>query len=159
MANLHRLTLGFVRRALLLALLMGTLLAQAQEPQTTPPKIDETMRNDQAKFLVRAEVNRMPTAITVRETTSRSVSRPRKTLTSTSSINRPTARCFQIFPNQTQPNNKVMARQAVEFPAKDDLFRWQISGPFGKEIIKVIASKQPIKNLSDPSLRESASIP
>ncbi len=60
---------------------------------------------------------------------------------------------FQIFPNSSQPENRVKARQAVAIPGPDDLFRWVIGPPFGKEIIKVIASKEPLKALSDPEFR------
>jgi hypothetical protein len=61
---------------------------------------------------------------------------------------------FQIYPNALQPNNQLKARQAVQIPAVDDSFRWQISGPFGKELVKVIASKEPIDALNAKELRE-----
>jgi hypothetical protein len=61
---------------------------------------------------------------------------------------------FQIFPNSSQPDNLVKARQAVQIPAKDDLFRWVIGPPFGKEYIKVIASKEKLSELSDPAMRQ-----
>ena len=60
---------------------------------------------------------------------------------------------FQIFPNSSQAENKVKARQAVQIPATNDLFRWVVDAPFGKEIIKVIASREPLTDLSDPAMR------
>ncbi len=33
---------------------------------------------------------------------------------------------YQVFPNSAQPDNFVKARQAVQVPAFDDRFRWQI---------------------------------
>ena len=60
---------------------------------------------------------------------------------------------FQVFPNSQQPNNRVKARQAVQIPAADDTFRWVVVRPFGKESIKVLASKEPLADLSDPAMR------
>ena len=42
----------------------------------------------------------------------------------------------------------------VAVPAADDTFRWEIGAPFGKESVKVIASKTPIKPLDDPALKQ-----
>jgi Domain of unknown function (DUF4384)/Caspase domain len=61
-------------------------------------------------------------------------------------------KAFQIFPNSAQKDNRVQAKQAVQIPASDDQFRWRIGPPFGKELIKVIASKDSIENLDDPIL-------
>lgn len=60
---------------------------------------------------------------------------------------------YQVFPNSAQPDNFVRARQAVQIPAFNDRFRWQIGAPFGKEVIKVIASKEPLEKLSDEQTR------
>lgn len=59
-----------------------------------------------------------------------------------------------VYPNSRQKNNFVKAKQKVQVPAGDDLFRWRVGAPFGKETIFVIASKEPIENLEDPKLRE-----
>ena len=61
---------------------------------------------------------------------------------------------YQIFPNSGQPDNRVKAMQDVQVPALDDAFRWVVGPPFGKEIIKVIASKKPVDALSLPGLKE-----
>ena len=55
---------------------------------------------------------------------------------------------YQIFPNSAQRDNRVAARQDVVIPARDDLFRWVVGPPFGPETIKVIASLEPIEELS-----------
>lgn len=60
---------------------------------------------------------------------------------------------FQIFPNNKQPDNRVKARQAVQIPGQDDLFRWKIGPPFGKEVLKVIATERPVKVLDDPAMK------
>lgn len=61
---------------------------------------------------------------------------------------------FLIFPNSTQSNNRVRARQAVQLPGPDDVFTWVVGPPFGKEYVKVIASREPLENLSDPAMRQ-----
>ncbi|HUY36033.1 MAG TPA: DUF4384 domain-containing protein [Pirellulales bacterium] len=61
----------------------------------------------------------------------------------------------QIFPNSSQPDNRVRARQPVQIPARDDLFRFVIGAPFGKELVKVIASTEPIDPLAKPELRKA----
>ncbi|MGD9724001.1 MAG: DUF4384 domain-containing protein [Pirellulales bacterium] len=66
---------------------------------------------------------------------------------------------YQIFPNKVQPDNFVKARQAVQVPADDVRFRWQIGAPFGKEVLKVIASKQPLENISEEQTRTKQFIP
>ena|GEM_PF-857905 len=60
---------------------------------------------------------------------------------------------FQIFPNNKQPDNQLKARQVVQIPGKDDLFRWKIGPPFGREILKVIATERPLKMLQQPSMQ------
>lgn len=59
---------------------------------------------------------------------------------------------FQIFPNVDQPNNRVQAKTTVRVPASRDLFRWEVGPPFGKEAIKVIASRKPIERLTRAEL-------
>lgn len=61
---------------------------------------------------------------------------------------------FQIFPNSAQANNKVPAKEKISIPAQDDRFRWTISAPFGKETVKVIASKTPVDVLGQKELRQ-----
>ncbi len=60
---------------------------------------------------------------------------------------------YQIFPNRVQSENKLMARQPTKIPGGDDLFRWQIGAPFGKERLWVIASRDPVDVLADPALQ------
>jgi hypothetical protein len=66
---------------------------------------------------------------------------------------------FQIFPNSIQRNNWVTAKTPVVIPSRDDQFRWRIGPPFGKEVVRVVASKQPIDPLDDPALREKQANP
>jgi hypothetical protein len=58
---------------------------------------------------------------------------------------------FQIFPNRTQPRNRVEAKRWVAIPAEDDLFRWRIGPPFGKELVKVVAARTPLRVLAGSS--------
>ncbi len=61
---------------------------------------------------------------------------------------------YQIFPNSVQPENRVRARQIVQVPDPDDLYRWVVGPPFGKEVIKLIASRKPIEPLADPAMQK-----
>jgi hypothetical protein len=60
---------------------------------------------------------------------------------------------YQIFPNSGQNDNRVKAKTRITFPGDDDRFVWKIDAPFGKELIKVVASKERLTNLEDPALR------
>ena len=61
---------------------------------------------------------------------------------------------FMIFPNVAQKNNRVQAKQPVEIGVGQDLFRWKIAAPYGKEFIKVIARDKPVQALAQPMLAE-----
>lgn len=62
---------------------------------------------------------------------------------------------YQIFPNSVHSDNRVKAGVATAVPAADDLFRWEVSAPFGKEKIKVIASRKPLDSLADLGLQKA----
>jgi hypothetical protein len=61
---------------------------------------------------------------------------------------------YQIFPNSGQRDNHIKAGETLRFPAEDGLFRWIVGPPLGKELIKVIASKQPLGRLSEAQLQQ-----
>ncbi|MDZ4820340.1 MAG: DUF4384 domain-containing protein [Planctomycetota bacterium] len=61
---------------------------------------------------------------------------------------------LQIFPNSAQPTSHVLAKKTFSIPATESLFRWKVGAPFGKEAIKVIASKDPIEALSAKELQK-----
>lgn len=60
---------------------------------------------------------------------------------------------YQIYPNKAQKNNRVAAKQQVSVPGNDDLFRWVVEAPFGKEVIKVLACRVPVDDLSSTQNR------
>jgi hypothetical protein len=60
---------------------------------------------------------------------------------------------YVVFPNSVQHDNRIKAETSVTIPADDDQFRWRIGPPFGNEVVRVIASKQPIEKLENPALR------
>ncbi|HVX61940.1 MAG TPA: DUF4384 domain-containing protein [Pirellulales bacterium] len=62
---------------------------------------------------------------------------------------------YQIFPNSVQSDNHVKAGVETPIPASDDLFRWEVGAPYGKETVKVIASRKPLDSLADAGLRKS----
>ncbi len=61
---------------------------------------------------------------------------------------------YLIFPNSAQPENQVKARTEVSVPARNDTFRWVVEPPFGRETVKVIASRTPLQELADPAFRQ-----
>lgn len=57
-------------------------------------------------------------------------------------------RVFQVFPNSIHPNNRIAAQQEVILGGSEDRFRWIAAPPFGAESITVIASENPIHEMS-----------
>jgi hypothetical protein len=60
---------------------------------------------------------------------------------------------FQVFPNAHQRLNRLKARQAVRIPAEEDLFRWSVAAPFGKERVTLLCTKEPIDALDLDELK------
>lgn len=138
----------------LLATLFGAAgLVRGQDPAPAANSGDpEAIRQGQPTFLVRASVNHATRSYHEGEHLSvRVVSEVDAYVYVV--YKQADGKAFQIFPNALQNDNRVQAGQAVQIPASDDPFRWQIGPPFGKEVVKVFASKEPLKGLSDPSLR------
>ncbi|WP_254508865.1 DUF4384 domain-containing protein [Anatilimnocola floriformis] len=137
--------------------LAGPLLANslfAADPvqaNAAPPAIADRIFNDKPSFLVAASLNR-PTR-DYREGDSLSVSvNAEEDAYVYVLYQQADGQVFQIFPNKIQKNNLVKAREAVRVPAESDLFRWVVGKPFGKECVKVIATKEPVDVLSQPEL-------
>jgi len=58
-----------------------------------------------------------------------------------------------IFPNKYRPNNRIKANQVLRIPPVEgspEMF--QVSGPPGRELIKIIATSQPLDFFSQPGL-------
>lgn len=119
---------------------------------TAEPTRPEDIRQTNPGFLVRADVDRATRSYREGDTLSVTVSSEADAYLYVL-YKQADGKVFQIFPNSVQTSNQVKARQAVQIPATDDLFRWVVGEPFGKEVIKVIASKQPLDELSDPAMR------
>lgn len=64
----------------------------------------------------------------------------------------PSGQVTQLFPNAYQKNNRVEANQRVEITPSDSGARIAVSGPIGAELIKVIASVEPIKVIPESAL-------
>jgi hypothetical protein len=62
-------------------------------------------------------------------------------------------RTLLIYPNTSQPDNRLKARQAVSVPATDELFRWKIAAPFGRERLTLLCTRQPFSPLASEALR------
>ncbi len=120
-------------------------------PNVTPPDVTGA-ENFQTKFLVRVSVDRPSRDYRVGEQVK---------ITVTSEIDafayvfykQADGKVFLIFPNSEQPNNKLLAKQPLQIPAPKDNFRWEVSAPFGKERLTVLASTEPLASLKDPRLR------
>lgn len=130
-------------------------LIGADEPPVTPPEdeqesLDETIHNEQPPFYVHAEVNKPELEYAAGDFLSIRVASEQDAYLYVQ-YQQADGQVFQIFPNRFQPDNRVAARQVVQIPGGDDLFRWVVGPPFGKEVIKVIASKEPLDQLSDES--------
>jgi hypothetical protein len=128
---------------------LASLPASAQDD----PGLDGPIQNHQPAFLVRVEVNK--TTRDYREGDRLSI---RVACEVDAYIyvlfQQADGKVYQIFPNRTQPHNLLKARQAVQIPGQDDLFHWIVAPPFGREVVKVIASRQPIADLANPALQE-----
>lgn len=62
---------------------------------------------------------------------------------------------YVVFPNSAHPDNRVKAKETVELPGKD-AFRWTVGAPFGKESMKVVASRVRIPAFDKPEMRRQA---
>ena len=122
-------------------------------PADTKPSEPEDIRQDNPTFLVRADVNHGTRLYRERDILSLTVASEADAYIY-ALYKQANGNIFLIYPNSEQPDNQVKAKQTVQIPASKDLFRWVIEPPFGKDVIKVIASKEPLPELSDPSLRE-----
>ncbi|OYV83318.1 MAG: hypothetical protein B7Z73_16175, partial [Planctomycetia bacterium 21-64-5] len=124
---------------------------EARDGLGRPPHGPEAIRQERPSFFVRADVNHETR--TYREGDGLTI---RVTCEADAFVyvvyKQADGKLYQIFPNSDQPQNRVRARQAVQIPADDDLFRWAIGAPFGKELIKVIASTEPIDPLAEAGL-------
>lgn len=137
--------------AVILGLAAG--LAMAQAPGGAPARIDQQVQNSHPGFLVRASVDRKYRIYAEGEPITLKV-RCEQDAFLYILYQQADGKIFQIFPNSGQPDHRIKAMQDVQVPAFDDAFRWRVGAPFGKEIIKVIASKKPVDALSLPGLRE-----
>ena len=129
----------------------GTPSRSQDSGPTAPGSLHASLRNGQPSFLVRAEVDH--TSHEYQEGDALSV----RVISEVDAYlyvlyQQADGKVFQIFPNRAQPKNRVKAKSWVAIPSGDELFRWKIVPPFGKEVIKVVAARTPINVLADSSL-------
>ncbi len=114
-----------------------------------PDDLLTIMRNNQPSFMVRVELDRKSCAYRKGDSVKIRVASEQDAYLYV--FYQPAeGKTYQIFPNRHQPNNFVKARQAVQIPAERDLFQWVVVPPFGKENIKVVATRKKIEKLSAP---------
>ncbi len=126
--------------------------SRSDEPVSLPVEAPDDIRHAEPSFFVHCDVNRADRVYRQGESLSISLVSEQDAYAYVL-YQQADGQVFQIFPNSAQRNNRVAAKQVVTIPAADDQFRWRIGPPYGKEIVKVIASKEPIANLNDPALR------
>lgn len=57
-----------------------------------------------------------------------------------------------IFPNQFVNSNRIAANNVVSIPMDDSNFRIRVSGPAGRDVIKVFATREPLDTLAQQKL-------
>jgi hypothetical protein len=65
----------------------------------------------------------------------------------------PTGRVTQLFPNQYQPDSRVVANRPLVIAGPDSGARVTVAGPLGAELIKVVASNQPLTIVAESQLQ------
>jgi hypothetical protein len=141
----------------------GFVFAQSTPAQSTPAQQNrqserpivspETIRHHEPRFLVRADVDHITRIYTNGEPLSvRVISEEDAYLYVI--YQQADGRIYQIFPNSVERQNRVRAKEKIQVPDANDLYRWIVGPPFGKEVVKLIASKKPIQPLADPALRQ-----
>ena len=132
--------------ALLIVAAVGSSRGQDSGP-TSAVSIDGALKNDKSSFLVRSEVNHFSREYQDGESLSiRVISEAAAYLYVF--YEQADGKVFMVFPNRIQTRNHVNAGEWVAIPSDDDLFRWRVGPPLGKELIKVVASRKPIESLS-----------
>lgn len=128
---------------------IGQFLWAQQNGVVETPTIADQILNGKPSFLVAVDVNRKSREYRQGDNFSLTVASEEDAYLYVL-YQQADGKVFQVYPNKFQPNNIVKARQAVHVPAENDMFRWSVGAPFGKETVKVIASKEPVDVLSDP---------
>ena len=143
-----------VRVALAAAPLLLVAAALGQTPVTSAGRSAlEAIRNSQPAFLVRAELNKKTRSY--REGDSLSIRVASEVDACIYVVYQEAdGKMYLVFPNRLQPVNRIHGHQAVQIPDESDLFRWRIQAPFGREVVKVIASKEPLQELAAPELQK-----
>jgi hypothetical protein len=57
-----------------------------------------------------------------------------------------------IFPNAYQEVNRIRANNVVSIPMDDSKFRIRVSGPAGRDVIKVFATREPLNTFAQQKL-------
>lgn len=115
----------------------------------------ERIRNDQAGFVVRVEVDhpdRVYRDGDVLQTTVRSELAGYLYLLYTNADGKTSC----LFPNRFQSDNHISANQSIAVPGQGADFRIRIAQPVGREVLKAIVSSKPVSalDLGVPSLEE-----
>jgi hypothetical protein len=138
---------SLIRVACLLTTLLSVGLAAAEE-SAPPAGAPEAIQQNQPNFYVHAEVDRASHEYAEGDPLSLHVTCEVDAYVYVI-YKQVDGKTFQIFPNSGQTKNRLPGKEAFNIPAQKDAFRWKIGPPYGEEIIKVIASKEPLKEFVD----------
>ncbi len=145
-----------IQRILVLAALLVFCCEQAGQAQSpsvpAKPATPEAIRQTDPSFFVRVSLDRASGIYREREALSIKIACEENAYIYVL-YKQADGQVFQVFPNSIQQDNRLLARQALQIPSVRDRFEWVVGPPFGKEVIKVLASKQPIAGLDDPKMR------
>ena len=125
---------------------------QSQPTETAPAATPEQIQQQQPAFFVHAEADRNSGEYYEGEQITLNVVSEQDAYLYVL-YKQADGQVYAVFPNSGQPDNQVQARERIQIPAAGDVFRWTVGAPFGKELMKVIASKQRIAELERPEAR------
>ena len=143
-------------RTLMTVLGIVMIAASTASSRGTPrAAIVEEVRNDEAGFMVRVDVDHANRIYRENEELKVSVKSEKAGylyLVYTRADNKVSV----LFPNKFQPRNYIPAAQVVHVPPqRNATFRIRIGRPLGDEVLTAIVSSKPIKNLDAKSLTDS----
>jgi hypothetical protein len=145
----------------LLAGLWGTAGSASAEDIFTKPlernAVVEEIRNEQASFVIRVEVDHKDRIYVDRDVLHATVRSQREGYLYLLYANAEgKTKC--LFPNYVQADNRIKANEDVQVPGVNAKFRIRIGAPFGREVLKALVAARPLsaKELELGSLTEGA---
>ena len=99
--------------------------------------------NPQSGLAVQAWVDKRDATYTAGDTLTLTVATSRRAYITVLDVGT-SGRVAVLFPNKHDTDNRVEANTPVRIPGSRDAYRLRVGGPAGREVIKVIATEQPL---------------